>query len=143
MQRTKTLVALAAILSAGASLSLAGLTLAGPALAGEPLNGGLARIDKDGDGKVSPAEWTTERAGLFKKLDADRDGKLTLDEITQFYLKAAPADDPKTQKRIDSVTAADADGDGKVTLAEITALADREFKARDKDGDGFITGDDK
>ncbi len=140
MQRTKTLVALAAILSTGASL-----TLAGPALAGEPLNGGLARIDKDGDSKVSPAEWTTERAGLFKKLDADRDGKLTLDEITQFYLKAAPADDPKTQKRIDAVTAADKDGngDGKVTLAEITALADREFKGRDKDDDGFITGDDK
>ncbi|PXA86497.1 hypothetical protein DMC25_13870 [Caulobacter sp. D4A] len=140
MQRTKTLVALAAILSAGASLTLGGLTLAG-----EPLNGGLARIDKDGDGKVSPAEWTTERAGLFKKLDADRDGKVTLDEITQFYLKAAPADDPKTQKRIDAVTAADKDGngDGKVTLAEITALADREFKGRDKDGDGFITGDDK
>lgn len=137
MQRTKTLVALAAILSAGASM----------ALAGEPLNGGLAKIDKDGDGKVSPAEWTTERASLFKKLDADRDGKLTLDEITQFYLKAAPADDPKTQKRIDAVTAADAgpdgNGDGKVTLAEITALADREFKGRDKDGDGFITGDDK
>ncbi|WP_419722938.1 hypothetical protein [Sphingobium aquiterrae] len=36
------------------------------------------------------------------------------------------------------ILAADSDGDGKVTRAEMTAWLDRDFAARDPDGDGLI-----
>lgn len=104
-----------------------------------PLSEGLARLDKDGDGKVSPAEWAAEKPGLFKKIDANQNGELVREEATAFYLKEAPAEDPKTRRRIDTIMKADANFDGKVTLVELLAAVSAEFKERDVDGDGFIT----
>lgn len=54
----------------------------------------------------------------------------------------APADDPKTVKRIAEMAAGDANADGKVTFEELTAYNLAAFKKRDENADGFITGAD-
>jgi Ca2+-binding EF-hand superfamily protein len=60
----------------------------------------LKTMDKDGDGKISRSEFTG-RPQVFDRLDADKDGFLTKDEID----RAAPAKDKKDA------------GDGKPSLS--------------------------
>ncbi|HET9865114.1 MAG TPA: hypothetical protein VFP37_16860, partial [Steroidobacteraceae bacterium] len=65
--------------------------LAGPAIAGDTPRSDAPRdtmrADTDGDGRVSRAEATTqgaERSGAwFDKLDRDKDGYLTQEEMKQ------------------------------------------------------------
>lgn len=102
----------------------------------------LTRLDKDGDSKLSPEEWVRDKPSLFKRVDANGDQALAKDEIEKFYVAIAPADDPKTVKRIAQMAAGDANADGKVTLEELTAYNLAAFKNRDKNADGFITGAD-
>ena len=42
------------------------------------------RLDSDGDGMVTAAEFTAARAGFFEHMDTDGDGSLTLDEMLAF-----------------------------------------------------------
>ncbi|MDC7685311.1 EF-hand domain-containing protein [Asticcacaulis sp. BYS171W] len=112
------------------------------AFAAEPLSESLAKFDRDHDGRVSLAEWTRDRPAQFKKLDANKDARLTLDEVRAAYLKLATINDPKTKKRIDGVMNADANSDGSVTLDEYVAYGEAGFKRRDTDGDGFLTAAD-
>ena len=46
-------------------------------------------MDQDGDGSVSLQEFQAAHERIFKAMDADKDGKLTLDEIRNFRLGAA------------------------------------------------------
>lgn len=101
----------------------------------------LAKMDANGDGKLSPAEFAADRAKVHKMLDADRNGRVSAQEATAFYVKIAPAEDPKTVKRIADITSADTNGDG-TTVDELVAVRTADFARRDKNGDGFITGDE-
>ncbi|MDC7683503.1 hypothetical protein PQU92_09465 [Asticcacaulis sp. BYS171W] len=125
-------------------LALAGALLlaAGAANAQTALPEHFAKMDKDGDGKLSPAEWTRDKPQTFKKMDANGDKFADKAEVEKFYVAIAPLDDPKTAKRISGVLNADTNGDGKVTIEELTEYSLVDFKKRDKDGDGFISGDD-
>jgi Ca2+-binding EF-hand superfamily protein len=46
----------------------------------------LVLIDTDGDGAVSLNEFQAAHERMFKAMDADKDGKLTLQEARQFML---------------------------------------------------------
>jgi Ca2+-binding EF-hand superfamily protein len=48
-------------------------------------------MDSDADGAVSLQEFQAGHERIFKAMDADKDGKLTLDEIRNFRLEAAGA----------------------------------------------------
>lgn len=69
----------------------------------------------------------------FDEIDADKDGKVTQDELKAHH-------DAKKAE-------ADTDGDGKLSKAEFLAKAEKraehKFSRMDKDGDGFISEDEK
>ena len=46
-------------------------------------------MDSDGDGAVSLQEFQAAHERIFKAMDADKDGRLTLDEIRNFRFGAA------------------------------------------------------
>jgi hypothetical protein len=127
-----------------------GALLAGHAMAGDSPRSdaphGTLRADTDGDGRVSRAE--AEAAGSkkstewFDKLDANKDGYVTQDEISQ--AKATRRADMKA--RFDErFKEADANNDGQLSLDEVQAkmprLAER-FTTLDKDNNGMLTRDE-
>ncbi|WP_374377832.1 EF-hand domain-containing protein [Dongia sp.] len=42
---------------------------------------GITRVDTDKDGKISLAEWNAKGDQMFAKFDANKDGKITKDEM--------------------------------------------------------------
>jgi len=44
----------------------------------------FALMDTDGDGTVSLQEWQAAHERIFKAMDANKDGKLTFDEMQSF-----------------------------------------------------------
>jgi Ca2+-binding EF-hand superfamily protein len=131
------------------ALAVAAL-LGGPAMAGDSPRSDTPhdtlRADTDGDGRVSRAE--AEAAGSkkssqwFEKLDADKDGYVTQEEVSQ--AKATRRAD--MQARFDEhFKEADANSDGQLSLDEVQAkmprLADR-FSTLDKDKNGMLTRDE-
>jgi Ca2+-binding EF-hand superfamily protein len=112
--------------------------ISGAAMAGNPM-----RNDTDGDGRISRAEATaqaTERTGeWFDKLDADKDGYVTQDEMN----KAREDRRAGMREKMDEhFNEADANKDGQLSLDEVQAkmprLADR-FSAIDKDKNGLLS----
>jgi hypothetical protein len=121
--------------------------LAGHAIAGDSPRSDAPRdtmrADADGDGRVSRAEATAqgaERSGAwFDKLDLNKDGYVTQDEMKQ----ARETRRGQMQARFDEhFKEADANNDGQLSLDEVQAgmprLADR-FSALDKDKNGVLS----
>ncbi len=128
-----------------------GLTalLAGTAYAGDPPKSDAPhgmQADKDGDGRVSRAEATSsgaERSGeWFDKLDLNKDGYVTQDEMKQARDNRHGDMKQKMEARFKE---ADANADGQLSLDEVQAkmprLADR-FTALDTDKNGLLSKDE-
>ena len=79
-------------------------------------------MDKDGDGKVSRAEFAGAPA-MFDRLDADKDGSLSKDEAAQ-----AP------KMMLELLRAMDTDGDGKISRDEFRGPPERFDAARRRQG---------
>jgi Ca2+-binding EF-hand superfamily protein len=71
-------ISLAEAGSGGANVAGAAAPAAGPA---SPADQALAQYDKNGDGKLTPAEMPAEMARMFSQMDANRDGELNRDEL--------------------------------------------------------------
>ena len=110
--------------------------LAGTAFAGDPPKSDAPhgmRADTDGDGRVSRAEATAsgaERSGeWFDKLDLNKDGYLTQDEMKQARDTRHQNHGDMKEKMEARFKEADANGDGQLSLDEVQAkmprLADR------------------
>ncbi len=67
-----------------------GVAFEAPAQEQGPPSARFARADRDGDGKLTPAELP--RPALFKRLDRNGDGVLTLQEVAAFRPPAAARD---------------------------------------------------
>jgi EF hand len=52
-------------------------------------------MDTDGDGAISLQEFQAGQERIFKAMDADKDGRLTLDEIRNFHLGQASNKGPQ------------------------------------------------
>jgi Ca2+-binding EF-hand superfamily protein len=134
------------------TLSICGLAvaalLAGHAIAGDSPRGDgardeMLRADTDGDGKVSRAEAAAaadkRTSEWFDKLDLNKDGYVTQDEIRQ----AREARRGQFQEMFDEhFKEADANGDGQLSLDEVQAKMPRlaaRFTELDTDKNGMLS----
>src|SRR3954471_11847592 len=84
------------------------------------------KMDTDGDGKISRAEWKGP-ADMFDKLDANHDGYITADE--------------RPRGRGFDMTKMDTNHDGKISKDEWKGRPQM-FDRLDSNHDGFITNDE-
>ena len=98
----------------------------------------LTAMDTDKDGKVSKAEATAYRTAETASIDANADGKLSVDELAAMHLKQM-TDAAKTmaQRMVDRM---DTDGDGMLSAAELVAhpMPGDMFDRLDANKDGFV-----
>lgn len=104
------------------------VTAAAFACGGGKGGGHGARIDTNGDGKITLAESQAAAKARFEKLDANKDGSITQAEVQG-----------RGKHLFEN---ADANKDGKVTLAEMQAKAKAFFTARDTNKDNVLSGDE-
>jgi Ca2+-binding EF-hand superfamily protein len=130
------------------AIGLAAL-LAGTAYAGDPPKSDAPHgmhADQDGDGRVSRAEATNsgaERSGeWFDKLDLNKDGYLTQEEMKQ--ARATRHGDMK-EKMEARFKEADVNSDGQISLEEAQAKMPRvaeRFTTLDTDKNGMLSKDE-
>jgi len=88
----------------------------------------LERLDTDGDGQVSRAEYEAS----FDRLDKNGDGYVTREEVSQLR------DEKRTERRDEMMNRDDTDGDGMVSRDEFSGPS-KIFVKVDADNDGYIT----
>lgn len=124
--------------------------LAGFAVAGDAPRAAAPRqvlhSDTDGDGRVSREEAVaaaTERTNKwFDKLDADKDGYVTKEEMAKSRENRRAA---MREKMDEHFKAVDLNGDGQLSLDEVQAKAPRlaeRFNDLDKNKDGQLSKDE-
>lgn len=106
-------------------LIAAALSLGTAAFAQDLTSGHLAAIDVNGDGVVDKAEFDAFVAAAFDKLDANKDGYITVKEGTAVITP-------------EQFAAINANKDGGVSREEFTAQVLKDFAAADKDGNGVL-----
>lgn len=129
------------------------------AQAGRGPGAGIARLDTDGDGRISRAEleaadsrrgrghrgggWLLEQ---FDTIDADGDGHIVRSELRSWQQAQRQQRQAERARRFqERFDAADADGDGRLSRAEVDAKMPRlsaSFAWMDEDGDGYLSRED-
>jgi Ca2+-binding EF-hand superfamily protein len=110
----------------------------------------IERVDTDGDGQVSRAEFVAHqppRGDIMEHADMDGDGMVTLDELRQRHQERMAERMAEQQKRrqanetrLEEMFASlDTNGDGSVTADEARGAA---FTEMDADGDGYLSADE-
>jgi Ca2+-binding EF-hand superfamily protein len=120
----------------GADDLVAAFTVMGMSWSRQEVEACIATFDTDGDGLLSVAEFRAvvqhlptdnqgEAAFMFKALDTDHDGFLSLDEVWNFYVGIGTLVDGQDFNRdrlLGLIADADQDGDGRLSLIEFTTL---------------------
>ncbi len=97
----------------------------------------MERYDANKDGKLTQDEINSNRDAWLKEFDANNDGKLSLDEFKQLYLKA------RAERIVREFQQFDRDGDAQLTLDEYQRPLADIVERMDRNGDGAISKDDR
>ena len=125
--KTITLAAVLLTLSAGAALAQ-----------GAP----GARMDTNGDSKVSLTEFKAARVGMMMRADANKDGKLSKVELetgVEAMRKGGGGAASKGPKSGMMFGMMDGNKDGFLTRPEIEKMVERRFQRIDVNGDGSLS----
>ncbi|MCG6871677.1 MAG: EF-hand domain-containing protein [Gammaproteobacteria bacterium] len=147
------------------SAVFAGVLVSVPGMAAPPPEVVVDRLDRDGDGRISPEEWQTPwkvfrddgsitSAGqpkspqVFRQMDANGDGYVVAEEIRAFRQGsagrsnggpgAAGGNPPPPETVVERM---DADRDGRISRDE-WRKPPQAFQRIDADHDGFVTADE-
>lgn len=97
----------------------------------------LGKFDSNGDGKVTREEFLAASKERFERMDADKNGKISSEELRSYMIERRDARIQDKFKRID------ADNDGNVSRDEYLEhkrrQAEQHFSRMDADGDGKLT----
>jgi Ca2+-binding EF-hand superfamily protein len=93
----------------------------------------FARLDADSDGKVTVNEWKPKAVKRFLRLDDDQDGTVTSAEIDTWLKRGIDRRKERMLGRLDQ------NKDGNVTRDEVDAYIDALFNGADGDKDGGLT----
>lgn len=135
-----------------AAAAMVALTAGGASLYAQSggLRGPMARFDSDSNNVVTLAEARAGAARMFEGADADKDGRVTREEIMAFHGKMADhhkgghrgghrgGHGGSGDKAGKSPMHLDSDGDGAVTLAEAQSGIEAHFAKIDSNRDGSI-----
>ncbi len=105
-------------------------------------HGGLKKLDIDGDGMISQAEAKDSRiADKFAELDADKDGKLSKDELHAMKGRHGKGPKDPAERAAHFMEKFDADKDGAISSAEVASKPHfaEKFAELDADKDGKLT----
>lgn len=168
--KTKTLFA-ATVIAVGALCAQAAAQPAEHGKRGQHARGhishhgmGIARLDADGDGRISRAEIEAaatargDRAGRsgrghrrgggwllehFDAIDANRDGYIVRSEVRAWHQAQRPQREAERARRFqERFNAADLNGDGRLSRVEVEEKMprlSRSFAWMDENGDGFLS----
>jgi Ca2+-binding EF-hand superfamily protein len=101
----------------------------------------FARMDSDGDGRITRDEVVAVRARVFKRLDRNSDGfvdEKEIDRARQAVIDRAAVMKARLARRWEKM---DADRDGKVSVTEFQQRR-MIFEIADRDGDGVVTSEE-
>lgn len=90
------------------------------------------RIDANGDGVVTRAEFRTTQAARWPQIDRNRDGYLTLDDFPRNAAQRASA-------QLAGIADLDADKDGRISQAEFLDGSAAAFEQVDQNADQILT----
>ena len=93
-------------------------------------------VDADKDGKITESELTQYRVARISKVDANGDGALQMDEFQTIWA------DVMRPRMVDHFQFLDEDGDGTISEAEITTPLSMITGRLDRNDDGVIARDE-
>jgi hypothetical protein len=107
-----------------------------------PVMASTAKMDANGDGKVSLQEMQARKVAKAMRFDSNGDGRLTKAEYSATMMKRYEAkgmDAARAQAKISKLFAkADLNGDGFLSADEIKQATARRFAKMDANGSGYI-----
>jgi len=147
MATKKTMLIVAAATGFLGFAGLAGLAIAGPDWGeGGPgmghgrkafWQGMVERYDANKDGKITQDEINNNRQAWYLEFDIDKDGKLSLVEFEKLWLKA------RHRMMVREFQFLDSDGDGNVTILEYKGPLEDMVADRDRNGDNALSREDR
>lgn len=103
--------------------------------------------DKNGDGKVSEAEFLAEREVGYRRRDADQDGNVHSEEyVSEYEVRLIEKLEKQHKRQIDQAefrfTVLDTDEDGNLSFDEFNVSGERMFSTLDTNKDGVVDESD-